>query len=133
MQNNKKLSKETIVQLVMLGILALLLVVLCIIYRNSLGERLHTSFSSGNIKAIWSGLFVTAIISLFGFIIGLMLGLVTCLVEGLRSQNSSILSKFMLNYPQKKLDDDQKQILYNSRSEQYSTESIIKILELVKL
>ena len=91
MQNNKKLSKETIVQLVMLGTLALLLVVLCIIYRNSLGERLKTSFSSGNVKTIWSGLFVTAIISLFGFIIGLMLGLVTCLVEGLRSQNVFVL------------------------------------------
>ena len=53
--------------------------------------------------------------------------------EGLRSQNSSILSKFILNYPQKKLDDDQKQILYNSRSEQYSTESIIKILFSIQL
>lgn len=36
--------------------------------------------------------------------------------QGLRSQNSSILSMFILNYPQKKLDDDQKQILYNFRT-----------------
>ena len=53
--------------------------------------------------------------------------------EGFRSQNSSILSTFILNYPQKKLDDDQKQILYNFRSEQYSTESITKILFSIQL
>jgi hypothetical protein len=38
-----------------------------------------------------------------------------------------------LNYPQKKLDEDQKQVLYNFRSEQYSTESIIKILFSIQL
>ena len=53
--------------------------------------------------------------------------------EGFRSQNSSILSTFILNYPQKKLDEDQKQVLYNFRSEQYSTESIIKILFSIQL
>ena len=53
--------------------------------------------------------------------------------EGFRSQNSSILSTFISNYPQKKLDEEQKQILYNFRSEQYSTESIIKILFSIQL
>ena len=37
--------------------------------------------------------------------------------EGFISQNSSILSTFILNYPQKKLDEEQKQVLYNFRNE----------------
>ena len=91
MQNSKKLSKETIVQLSLLGILALLIVVLCLVNRADLSERFNNSFSTGNIKAILNGLKITVIISVFGFIIGLLLGLITCLVEGLRSQNVFVL------------------------------------------
>ena len=39
----------------------------------------------------------------------------------------------MLNYLQKILYEDQKQVLYNFRSEQYSTESITKILFSIQL
>ena len=53
--------------------------------------------------------------------------------EGFRSQNSSILSTFIFNYPQKNLNEEQKEILYNFRSEQYSTESITKILFSIQL
>ena len=91
MQNSKKLSKETIVQLTLLGILALLIVVLCLVNRADLSHRFNNSFSTGNIKAILNGLKITIIISIFGFIIGLLLGLITCLVEGLRSQNVFVL------------------------------------------
>ena len=92
MQNSKKLSKETIVQLTLLGILALLIVVLCLVNRADLSHRFNNSFSTGNIKAILNGLKITAIISIFGFVIGLLLGLITCLIEGLRSQNVFVLS-----------------------------------------
>ena len=88
---DKKISRETLVQLVMLGILALLIVVLCITFRSSLGDRLQTSFSKGNIKNIFDGLAVTITITIFGFIIGLIMGLAACLVDGLRSQNVFIL------------------------------------------
>ena len=53
--------------------------------------------------------------------------------EGFRSQNSSILSTFIINYPQKNLSEKQKEKLYNFRSEQYSTESITKILFSIQL
>ena len=53
--------------------------------------------------------------------------------EGFRGHNSSILSAFILEYPQKKLDEEQKQILYNYRSEKYSTKSIINILFSIQL
>ena len=48
--------------------------------------------------------------------------------EGFRNQNSSILSAFINKYPQKKLDEEEKKILYDFRSEQYSPEIITKIL-----
>ena len=87
----KKLSKESKVQLIMLGILAVLIIVLCIAFRSSLGDRLQTSFSKGNIKSIGQGLLVTVVITIFGFIIGLILGLTACLIDGLRSQNVFVL------------------------------------------
>ena len=50
--------------------------------------------------------------------------------EGFRSQNSSVLAEFTLNFPQIELNEDQKDILYkfNKDSEQYSIESKLKIL-----
>ena len=87
----KKMSKEKIVMTVMLLTLGVVIVILCLINRNDLVTRFNRSFSKGNISAIGNGLRLTIIISVFGFIIGLFLGLVTCLVEGLRSQNSFVL------------------------------------------
>lgn len=88
---NKKISKESIVMIVMLLALALFLLLFCIINRNDLSARFNNSFSKGNLNAILNGLRITIVISVFGFIIGLLLGLITCLVEGLRSQNSFVL------------------------------------------
>ena len=88
---NKKMGKETIVMIVMLLVLAFILLILGIINRTDLATRFNNSFSKGNLKAILNGLRITVVISVFGFIIGLLLGLVTCLVEGLRSQNSFVL------------------------------------------
>ena len=53
--------------------------------------------------------------------------------EGFRNQNSSILSTFITNYPQKALDEEEKRILYEFRSEQYSTDTIKKILFSIQL
>ena len=53
--------------------------------------------------------------------------------EGFRNQNSSILSTFITNYPQKALDEEEKRILYEFRSEQYSTDIIKKILFSIQL
>ena len=88
---NKKMSKEKIVMIAMILIVAFILLITFIINRDNLITRFNNSFSSGNIKSIANGLRITAIISVFGFIIGLLLGLLTCLVEGLRSQNSFVL------------------------------------------
>ena len=53
--------------------------------------------------------------------------------EGFRNQNSSILSTFIGKYPQKKLNKEEERILYDFRSEQYSTDSIKKILFSIQL
>ena len=53
--------------------------------------------------------------------------------EGFRNQNSSILSTFIDKYPQKKLEEDEKRILYEFRSEQYSIDEFKKILFSIQL
>ena len=53
--------------------------------------------------------------------------------EGFRNQNSSILSTFIEKYPQKNLNEEEKTVLYDFRSEQYSTENIMKILFSIQL
>lgn len=88
---SKKISKESIVMIVMLLTLGLVIFILAIVNRSDLAHRFNNSFSKGNLNSILSGLRITAVISVFGFIIGLFLGLITCLVEGLRSQNSFVL------------------------------------------
>jgi hypothetical protein len=52
--------------------------------------------------------------------------------EGFR-QNSSILSGFMLKYQQITLDNEQRNFLYNFRNDQYSSETIIRILFSIQL
>ena len=52
---------------------------------------------------------------------------VTYQFEGFK-QNSKLILSFLEKYPQVKLNDQEKQILYKFRSSQYSTDVIIKIL-----
>ena len=48
--------------------------------------------------------------------------------EGFRSDNSQILLGFIEKYPQINLDEEQKQILFNFKNEQYSIDILTKIL-----
>lgn len=89
---NKKLSKESIVKYALLGAIALLAIVLCIIFRNNLGQSFNRNFvSKDGYKNVLTGLKNTFIITISGFIIGLAMGLLTCLILGLRSNNTFIL------------------------------------------
>ena len=53
--------------------------------------------------------------------------------EGFRNQNSSILSTFIINYPQKKLNKDEKNNLYEFKNEQLSTDSLKRVLFSIQL
>ena len=53
--------------------------------------------------------------------------------EGFRNQNSSVLTTFISQYPQEDLNEGEKKILYDFRNEQYSTDSIKKILFSIQL
>lgn len=48
--------------------------------------------------------------------------------EGFRSDNSQILLGFIEKYPQNNLDEEQKQILFKFKNEQYSIDVLTKIL-----
>ena len=53
--------------------------------------------------------------------------------KGFRNQNSSIISTFLEKYPQKRLNDEEKIILYDFNCDQYSFEIKIKILFSIQL
>ena len=53
--------------------------------------------------------------------------------EGFRNDNSSLLIDFIAQYPQEKLNDQQKQILFEFKNEQYSTDVLTKILFSIQL
>lgn len=89
---NKKLSKESIVKYVLLGSIALLAIVLCIIFRDKLSHSFYTNFiAKKRWKNITEGLKNTFIITGAAFVIGIIMGLLTCLVLGLRSNNTLVL------------------------------------------
>ena len=48
--------------------------------------------------------------------------------EGFRNQNSKLLTEFIFNYPQKTLDNEQKQILFNVRKDNNTSEATMKII-----
>ena len=53
--------------------------------------------------------------------------------EGFRNQNSSILSTFINKYPQRKLNKEEEKNLYDFRNEQFSIDSLKKILFSIQL
>ena len=89
---NRKLSKESIVKYALIGSIALLAIVLCIIFRNNLYHSFYNNFiRKSSYKNVVTGLKNTFLITIFGFVIGLFMGLITCLVLGLRSNNTFVL------------------------------------------
>lgn len=89
----KKFTRERIVQLSLIALILILFIVLFIINRDSLIDKIKTNFfEAKRIKSIGTGLLNTTIISISGFVIGLFLGLLTCLVQGLHSENVIVLA-----------------------------------------
>jgi His/Glu/Gln/Arg/opine family amino acid ABC transporter permease subunit len=94
MQNNiiKKIGKEKLVTLIMLAVACLAIIILLCVFNTNISQAINKSFgASGVIKQIFNGLLNTFIITALAFLIGLVLGIVTCLIEGLKSKNIGII------------------------------------------
>ena len=89
---NKKLSKESIIAYTLLGSIALVSIVLCIIFKDNIGHLFKRNFIDSNRwKTVLDGLKTTFLITGISFLLGLILGLITCLVLGSRSNNTFFL------------------------------------------
>lgn len=85
-------KKEKLVSLGMLSFGLLILLILCIVFRESLSEKLQNNFLKGkNYLELLEGLGNTLLITIVAFVLGLFLGAGLCIIEGIQSQNIFIL------------------------------------------
>ncbi len=89
----KKLNKTTIVSLVMALIAFLVVVILLIVYKNQLGDRFHNTFkSSKQFTDLLKGLGNTLFVTFLAFIMGILIGTITCLVLNIKSDNIFVIA-----------------------------------------
>lgn len=85
-------NKDRIVTYSMLAIAVLLILILFLVDREAIIASLQKNFIKGNTYIeILKGLLNTFLITLVAFFLGLIVGTIICLIEGLQSQNVGIL------------------------------------------
>ena len=84
------LKKEQIVTFGMLAVLIVAIVTLYIAFSSKINGALKENFS-GNILSIFEGLGVTLLIAITSFLLGILLGTVTCLIDKVESKNTFVL------------------------------------------
>lgn len=74
-------KKEKLVSLGMLSFGLLILLILCIVFRESLSEKLQNNFLKGkNYLELLEGLGNTLLITIVAFVLGLFLGAGLCII-----------------------------------------------------
>lgn len=82
------ITKEKLTKIIFYCVLFLFLLILILINGNSLLDNIkYNFFDSNNIANLFLGLGNTILITIFSFLMGVVIGFVTCLVEGLSSKN----------------------------------------------
>lgn len=85
-----RLKKNQIVTIAMYGVLIIALAILYGVFSEKINTAIVENFK-GSIPSLFQGLGVTIIISIVSFILGIILGTITCLVEKIESKNTFIL------------------------------------------
>ncbi len=88
----KKIDKQKLVSIVMCLILALIILILMIVNKNEFVSRFKNTFkTSKQFTDLLKGLGNTLIITILAFIMGIVLGTITCLVLNIKSDNIFII------------------------------------------
>lgn len=88
----KKISKDKIVTIALCAITIITISIIFIIYKDLILSSLKDNFiKDGNYIEIFKGLLNTFIITIMSFIIGVILGVLVCLVLNIKSENVFIL------------------------------------------
>lgn len=86
------LNKERLTKIIFYSVIFLTLLIVFIVNGSSIGEKIkYNFFTSDNIGNILTGLGNTLIITVCSFLLGVVLGLITCLVDGLNSTNPVVV------------------------------------------
>ena len=87
-----KFSKNQIVTFLMVLVIIITLIILGIVFREGLIESLKLNFgNSKNYTNLFRGLVNTLFITIVAFVLGVILGLITCLVLGINSNNTFVI------------------------------------------
>lgn len=88
----KKINKERLIQIILVSIVLIVCIILCILNHNDLYHRFETNFiENDNYKQVFKGLLNTFLITIVGFVGGVLLGAITCIVLGLESRNTFVI------------------------------------------
>lgn len=89
---NKKLTKDKIITLALISVVIVALVVVFIIFKDEILYSLEKNFIKGdNYKELLKGLLNTFLITIVAFIAGLIFGIIVCLIEGIKSNNTIVI------------------------------------------
>lgn len=86
------LNKERLTKIIFYSLIFIILLIVVLVNGATIGEKIkYNFFSADNISNLFIGLRNTLIVTICAFIIGLILGLITCLIDGLNSKNPAII------------------------------------------
>ena len=87
-----KFSKNQIVTFLMIVVIFIILITLGIVFFDKLFELLKLNFgNSKNYINLFKGLGNTLLITIVAFLLGIILGFITCLVLGINSNNTFVI------------------------------------------
>ena len=87
-----KITKDKLITYLMIATVLIVLLILLLVNRESFFNKIKLNFvDKKNYVELFKGLWNTIFITIVAFILGLIIGAIVCLVEGLQSQNAFIL------------------------------------------
>ena len=95
-KNKKRMSSSKKIHLIvgwtMFIAFILILLIAAIVFKDELWDKLQTNFSNPkNIKNLFNGLGVTLLITVCAFLMGVILGFITCLILNIKSDNPFVI------------------------------------------
>ena len=95
-KNKKRMSSSKKIHLIvgwtMFIAFILILLIAAIVFKDELWDKLQTNFSNPkNIKNLFNGLGVTLLITVCAFLMGVVLGFITCLILNIKSDNPFVI------------------------------------------
>ncbi len=95
-KDKKSISKSKKIHLIMgwsmFTLFILIILIIGLINKDDLWDKMQTNFSNPkNIQSLFNGLGTTLLITICAFLIGLILGFITCLILNIKSDNPFII------------------------------------------